>query len=475
MSRSPTARGTLAGFLAIVALCRCAAGQLETRFLPDAAAKGGVAAREMRSALVKRCDTPPKIDGSLDDPAWRQARAQGGFTVLRSQAAKMLLAVIGTTELGPEVDLPAGRPVTLRVLYDDRRLYIAFDIAEPHPGKMRRKHKRHDHMLLWQDDTAEFILDPDADRKRYFHFMINADGLVTDGEFGPGIGRRERFKWTCAWKCASRLTNGRWIVEIAIPFKDLRTPPPRPGDVWLGNFLHHTYATFKRRLPNRMAVDSRGESASWSPLDTHFHEMWNLGELVFDRPPRVKIVSVNWNEPAWGANAADVVLRNQGKAPLPLEVAVVGATAEAVAATLPPGRNTNVRVPYVLRGRGKRVALTLQATSSGRRLASRQSEFDLPADVFLLRPRDEVLWTGQRRLPLDFELKVGAQELKALTIEVGCAGRKSRLRPRTRRGACVISVPGKRPVEAVARLLSAGKVVSEKRFTVARYASPLDW
>lgn len=473
MNRFALAPKALAGLL--VVLCGYAAAQPEARFIPDPADESGASLREMRGALVKRCDTPPKIDGSLDEPAWRQAQPLGGFTVLRSQAAKMLLAVIGTTKLGPESELPAGRPVTLRLLYDDRCLYIAFDIAEPRPEKMRRKHTRHDHMLLWQDDTAEFILDPDADRKRYFHFMINGDGVVTDGEFGPGIGRRERFKWTCAWKCASRLANGRWIVEIAVPFKDLRVRAPRPGDVWLANFLHHTYATFKRRLPNRMTVDSRGEAAAWSPLDTRFHEMWNLGELVFSRPPRVKIVSVNWNEPAWGANAADVVLRNQGKAPLPVEVAVGGATARAVAVTLSPGRNVALRVPYVVRERGKRLALTLQATSAGRRMASRQSEFDLPADVFVLRPRDEILWTGQNRLPLDFELKVGAQELKALAIEVEAEGRKSRLRPRTRRGAWVIPVSGRRPVTVVARLLSAGKVVSEKRFTIGRHASPLDW
>ena len=101
--------------LSVVASCAPVA---ETRFLADAASKDAIAVRRMRDVIVVRCAAPPKIDGSLDDPAWKRANAQGDFGLMREKAKRMILAVVGSLEAGPEGLLLAARPVVLRLLYD---------------------------------------------------------------------------------------------------------------------------------------------------------------------------------------------------------------------------------------------------------------------------------------------------------------------------------------------------------------------
>ena len=464
---------TLLTFFALVSTVRGA--PFETRFVHRVSEQAAKRDVPVRSILARRCITPPDIDGSLRDPAWLGADAQADFTLLADVTKRMLRAVAGDPDTLALTHLPAARPVTVRLLYDERRLYVGFDIDEPSPQTMKRSFTRNDQMLLWSDDTAELLLDPDADRKRYFHFMINANSKVTDGEFGPGIGRLDRMKWTSRWECATSLADGKWVVEIAIPFEDLRVDTPVPGSVWLGNFCHHTYNRFKRKLPSGMEVASDGEAASWMPLDKQFHEVWSLGEIVFDRAPTVKIISLDWNEPAWGRNVADVVLRNQSDDRAPVTVSVAGLTPSPVRVVLGPRAEVPVQVPYAIGAKGKAVALKLEVTSGGKLVASRQRQAELAPNIFEIRPREEVLWTGERSLPLDFRLHAGVAALPDLSIRLTCGDASHTFVPKAWQGTCVIPVTAGGPVSIATALLHAGRLVAAGQIVVRRQMSPAAW
>lgn len=467
------------GLAFVVVIAWCVAGYggspIETRFLPERRKPSAAVQADVRTILARRCATPPAIDASLDDAVWRDCEPAGGFAVLRDSARRMILSVVGSLKPEAPVFVPAGRDVKARLLYDSRYLYAGFEIEEPEPGKVKKDFQSNDEMLLWRDDTVEMILDPDCDRKRYFHFMINANAKVTDGEFGPGIRRLDRAKWTCQWQCACRLAGGKWIAEIAVPFEDLRTATPAPGATWLANFGHSKYGRFRRKLPSGAEVTSEGEFAAWMPVDKQFHELWNLGEIVFDRPPRVKIVSVDWNDPAWGANSAQVLLRNQEDQALAGQVRIEHLTATPIDVKLLPREHKSVEVPYAIRDRGKRVRLTLQVSTGEELLASRQSEVELPPEVFQVRPREEVLWTGEERLPVDFELHVGAATVGSLRIEMTIGTQALSFTPGARRGTCVIPIPKQGPVSLTARLLCDGDLVEQRSFAVTRHPSPTEW
>jgi len=447
----------------------------ETRFLHRVSEKAVRMDAAVRSILARRCTTPPDIDGSLRDPVWLEADAQADFTLLADVTKRMLRAVAGGLDAPALTHLPAARPVIVRLLYDERRLYVGFDIEEPSPQTMKRSFTRNDQMLLWQDDTAELLLDPDADRQRYFHFMINANSKVTDGEFGPGIGRLDRAKWTSRWQCATSLADGKWVVEIAIPFEDLRVDTPVPGSVWLGNFCHHTYSQFKRKLPSGIEVASNGEAASWMPLDKQFHEVWSLGEIVFDRAPKVRILSLNWNDPAWGRNMAEATLRNQSDAPILAKVSVTGLTPSPVRVALKPRAETTVRVPYVIEDKGQTVALELEVRSDGELAAFRQRRAPVAASIIEVRPRDEVLWTGERSVPVDFRLSVGAAALPNLRVRLTSGAASHVFVPKTRQGTCVIPVEPEGSVTVMAALIRTGETIAAQQFTVERQPNPVAW
>ena len=466
--------------LPFLALISIAGGPLrgapfETRYVHRVSEKVAKRDAPVRSILARRCTTPPEIDGSLRDPVWLEADAQAGFTLLADVTKRMLRAVAGEPDALALTHLSAARPVTVRLLYDERRFYVGFDIDEPSPQTMKRSFTHNDQMLLWRDDTAELLLDPDADRQRYFHFMINANSKVTDGEFGPGIGRLERAKWTSRWQCATSLAESKWAVEIAIPFADLRVDTPVPGSVWLGNFCHHTYNQFKRKLPSGMEVASDGEAASWMPLDKQFHEVWSLGEIVFDRAPTVKILALDWNEPAWGRNVAEVVLRNQSDGPVSVNVSVAGLTPSPVRVALKPRAQVAVQVPYAIDAKGKAVSLKLEVTSGGQLAASRQRQTVLAPNIFEVHPREEVLWTGERSLPLDFRLNVGVAALPDLRVRLKCGEASHTFVPKARQGTCVIPVASDGPIRIAAALVRSGRPIASEQIVVHRHRSPATW
>ncbi len=71
-------------------------------------------ARSMEAVCT---DTPPVIDGKLDDACWSQANVVTDFTDYR-------------------IEQPAKEQTLVRVLYDDENIYIAFECVEPDPNSI---------------------------------------------------------------------------------------------------------------------------------------------------------------------------------------------------------------------------------------------------------------------------------------------------------------------------------------------------
>src|SRR5206468_4937664 len=68
-----------------------------------------------------RAVKPPKIDGHLDDPAWPAAPVSESFT-----------------QHYPDEGAPPTERTFVRVLYDDRNLYVAVDCWQTHSPIVRR-------------------------------------------------------------------------------------------------------------------------------------------------------------------------------------------------------------------------------------------------------------------------------------------------------------------------------------------------
>jgi len=172
------------------------------------------------SERVGRCvriDAPPRIDGKLDDAAWRKCPPLSPFT-------------------DPFGVLPSVVPTDARFAYDDENLYASFRCLYPADAPPPQAVVTERDKALYLEDCVEVFLDADLDRKTYRQFVVNAIGTPFDAEM-DARGRLAA-SWNGSWTVkvgsenpARTAAPGRaaWTVEMAIPWKTLGVGAPRPG------------------------------------------------------------------------------------------------------------------------------------------------------------------------------------------------------------------------------------------------------
>ncbi len=167
---------------------------------------------EQRSFTAARTRGPIRVDGRLDEPAWAQTPVIEHFVNYR----RLQLASLETR---------------VRVLYDDRFLYVGFECADPRASELHIAPRERDaHELV---DSVEVFVDPNRTRKAFFHWIVDAGGNLFDAarRRGPdGVWKYStEFNSRCKFKV--RIDRDRWWVEMAIPFAELGARPRR-GRPW---------------------------------------------------------------------------------------------------------------------------------------------------------------------------------------------------------------------------------------------------
>ena len=101
----------------------------------------------LQSMKAVRTDTPPVIDGKIDDSCWSKADTATNFTDY-------------------ELERLAVEQTIVRVLYDDENLYFGFLARDPDPSAIRANLADRD--TPFQDDHVGFMIDPFNDERRGF-------------------------------------------------------------------------------------------------------------------------------------------------------------------------------------------------------------------------------------------------------------------------------------------------------------------
>ena len=179
-------------------------------------------------------EIPPKIDGKLDDPCWKQAAMATDFI-----------------QTYPDEGELAKDQTVVYVLYDDENLYVAFDCESAHPDKIVCNASSRD-SSPWGLDFVELVLDTFHDHQNCFAFYVTPAGVQMDGRGENDGGLRQ--EWDGVWYCTTSINDKGWIAEIAIPFKTLRFPRAKE-QTWGINFsrtISYPYGwgswTFLRRI-----------------------------------------------------------------------------------------------------------------------------------------------------------------------------------------------------------------------------------
>jgi len=158
---------------------------------------------------VSWTNSPPKIDGKLDDTVWKTAEV----SVLKPDSKKQSIKNRTTVQLG----------------YDSENLYLAFVCHESRMDLLKTAwdHFEERDSAIWNDDCVEILLDPFNSEFDYYQILVNSAGVVADC-------RTDDWLWNTKLRQGIQKMADRWTVELAIPFADLGYVPVG-GEIWRGN------------------------------------------------------------------------------------------------------------------------------------------------------------------------------------------------------------------------------------------------
>ncbi len=159
--------------------------------------------RAGRVAAAVRTTRPVKVDGVLDDEAWRPAPVAGDFV-----------------QSEPNTGAAASERTEVRVLYDANTLYIGAYLHDREPQRMIVNDIKKDFREEDQDDF-EVILDTFHDRRNGYVFITNVEGARADRQVSSE-GREINASWDAVWTVKTRRVADGWVAEMAIPFRALR-------------------------------------------------------------------------------------------------------------------------------------------------------------------------------------------------------------------------------------------------------------
>lgn len=153
-----------------------------------------------------------RLDGLLDEAAWRRATPATGF---RQQ--------------DPQEGAEPTERTEVYVLYDDRNLYIGAILHDSDPSGILGHQRRRD-AGLGTDDRFMWVLDTFLDGRTGYFFEINPAGLLGDGLMGGNFNK----SWDGVWENRVARGDWGWSAEIRIPFSTLNFDPRL--DTWGINF-----------------------------------------------------------------------------------------------------------------------------------------------------------------------------------------------------------------------------------------------
>ena len=107
--------------------------------------------------VARKIDKPIKLDGKLDEAAWKDAPSTGLFVNTMTGA-------------------PAGHKTEAKLLWDDQNLYVAFENADTDVlGNLTKRDDK-----LWTQEAVELMIDADSNGKSYIELQVAPNGTVFD-------------------------------------------------------------------------------------------------------------------------------------------------------------------------------------------------------------------------------------------------------------------------------------------------------
>ena len=211
-------------------------------------------------AVAYRVDTPPAIDGALNDVAWRTDPSATQFTQNRP--------------------FPRSAPThrtEVWIAYDDDNLYIGAQMHDTAPDSILQQLSVRDRV----DNSDEFGIwfSPYNDGINSVGFSTTPRGALNDFIMNA---QGSDDAWNGVWEVQSQIHAGGWSTEIRVPWSQFRMPtlPEGVEQEWGMNIWRN--------------VRRSREETVWNALDPTMNGMVNQGGVLrgiqgVDTPPRIAL------------------------------------------------------------------------------------------------------------------------------------------------------------------------------------------
>ena len=181
---------------------------------------------------VTRTESPPKIDGLIEDDCWTNIQPVSGFF-----------------QFDPYNGEKASEETLVWAAYDQKYIYFAFLMNDAHPEQIWAELTPRN--AFQNNDSITVILDTYNDKRTSIEFTVNPRGV-------------QKNSVETIWKSGSVIRTDGWAAEMAIPFKSLRFSTEE-SQIWGINFERYIYRF--------------DETDYWTDVDRDKPRLHQMGEL----------------------------------------------------------------------------------------------------------------------------------------------------------------------------------------------------
>lgn len=195
--RSLAGLGAALGVVGLTIASEASAQQPATTTAPaPVTTKRAEAARATRAGAIR-------LDGLLDESAWRDAQF-----------------ISGLTQREPNEGSPATDSTSVAFVYDDDALYIGARLRSSDPSAIRALVTRRD-----REGSSEQLvisLDTFRDRRTAYTFAVTAAGVRVDYYHSGDFEGARDYTYDPVWEAKTTIDSTGWTAEMRIPFSQLR-------------------------------------------------------------------------------------------------------------------------------------------------------------------------------------------------------------------------------------------------------------
>ena len=182
-----------------------------------------------------------KIDGSLEEAAWKTAPVATKFVELRPNT------------FAKEAE---ENKTEIFILYNNQGVYIGGYCHEKNKDSIATELVGRDN--FGSNDFVGVIFDTYYDKINGFEYFVTPLGEQMDAKQAPNPnGESEDFAWNSVWQSASKLQNDGWSFEMFLPYSALRFSK-KDQQVWGMNIVRKRNKSGKQLFWNQIDPQKNG-------------------------------------------------------------------------------------------------------------------------------------------------------------------------------------------------------------------------